>query len=135
MSQHPFALAALLADLLMALHLGVVLFVVGGQLAIVAGAWRGWHWVRARGWRSLHLVTVAFVALNAWLGELCPLTIWEQALRRSAGQDGYGGSFIAYWLSRLLYWELPWWVFVLAYTLFAGLVVGSWFWVRPHGKA
>jgi Protein of Unknown function (DUF2784) len=56
--------------------------------------------------------------------------VWEQDLRRLAGQGAYGESFIEHWLSRLLYWDLPGWVFVAAYTGFAGLVAGAWWWVR-----
>ena len=58
------------------------------------------------------------------------LTVWEQELRQLAGQGAYGESFIEHWLSRLLYWDLPGWVFVAAYTGFAGLVAGAWWWVR-----
>jgi hypothetical protein len=76
-----------------------------------------------------------FIAVQAWLGRLCPLTVWEQDLRRHAGQNGYTERFIEHWLSQLLYWDLPWWVFVAAYTAFAGLVAGAWWWVRPMKKA
>jgi hypothetical protein len=75
---------------------------------------------------------MGFIAAQAWLGRLCPLTVWEQDLRRLAGQDAYGESFIEHWLSRLLYWDLPWWVFVAAYTGFAGLVVRAWWRVRSR---
>ncbi len=47
-------------------------------------------------------------------------------LRRIAGQGSYGVSFIEHWLSRLLYWEAPWWVFVAGYTGFAAAVGVAW---------
>ena len=50
---------------------------------------------------------------------------------RLAGQGSYTESFIGHWLARLLYWDLPWWVFVAAYTGFALLVALAWWWVRP----
>lgn len=56
--------------------------------------------------------------------------MWEQDLRRAAGQGAHTESFIGHWLSRLLYWDLPWWAFVAAYTGFAVLVAGAWWWVR-----
>ncbi len=124
-------MAALLADALLALHVGIVLFVVGLLPLVLAGGWRGWHWVRHRGLRLTHLGLIVFIAAQAWLGQLCPLTVWEQDLRRAAGQGGYTESFIEHWLSRLLYWDLPWWVFIAAYTGFAGLVGLAWWWVRP----
>jgi hypothetical protein len=125
------ATATLLADALLALHMGIVLFVVGLlPLVLLGGAW-GWRWVRRRSLRLAHLGLMLFIAVQAWLGRLCPLTMWEQDLRRHAGQSGYTESFIEHWLSQLLYWDLPWWVFVAAYTAFAGLVAGAWWWVRP----
>ena len=123
--------AALLADALLALHVGVVLFVVGLLPLVLVSSLRGWRWVRHRGLRLTHLGLMLFIAAQAWLGRLCPLTVWEQDLRRAAGQGAYSESFIEHWLSRVLYWDLPWWAFVAAYTGFAGLVAGAWWWVRP----
>lgn len=125
------ATAALLADALLALHMGIVVFVVGLLPLVLLGGARGWRWVRRRSLRLAHLGLMLFIAVQAWLGRLCPLTVWEQDLRRHAGQSGYTESFIEHWLSQPLYWDLPWWVFVAAYTAFAGLVVGAWGWVRP----
>lgn len=120
-----------LADALLALHVGVVLFVVGLLPLVLAGGALGWRWVRHRGLRLTHLGLIVFIAAQAWLGQLCPLTVWEQDLRRIAGQGAYTQSFIEHWLSRVLYWEAPWWVFVAAYTAFAALVALAWRWVRP----
>jgi hypothetical protein len=121
-----------LADALLALHVGIVAFVVLGTLLVVIGGWRGWSWVRNRPFRIVHLGLMVFVALQAWLGRLCPLTVWEQALRNRAGQATYGESFMQHWLSRLIFFDAPWWVFVAAYTVFAALVVGCWWWLRPR---
>lgn len=120
-----------LADALLALHVGVVLFVVGLLPLVLAGGVLGWRWVRHRGLRLTHLGLIVFIAAQAWLGQLCPLTVWEQDLRHIAGEGVYTQSFIEHWLSRLLYWEAPWWVFVAAYTAFAALVALAWWWVRP----
>jgi hypothetical protein len=130
----PPTLAALLADALLSLHMGVVLFVVGLLPLVLLGGARGWRWVRHTGLRFTHLGLMVFIAAQAWLGQLCPLTVWEQDLRHLAGQARYSGSFIEHWLSRLLYWEAPWWVFVAAYTGFALLVALVW-WKVPPGKA
>ena len=77
--------AAALADLILFLHAGVIVFVVGGLILIAIGGARGWRWMRGLTFRLVHLATVVFIALQAWLGELCPLTVWEQWLRRRAG--------------------------------------------------
>lgn len=133
MSVLPPVAAAWLADAVLALHVAVVAFVVLGMLAIAVGA-RRWRWVRRRRWRAVHVALMAFIALQAWLGALCPLTIWEQALRRRAGQSVHEESFIAHWLGRLLYVEAPWWAFVAAYTAFAALVAWAWWRVPPERR-
>lgn len=125
------AQAGWLADAILVLHVGVVAFVLLGALAIALGAWRGWRWVRGFRWRLAHVLLMGFIAAQAWLGALCPLTVWEQALRGHAGQAAYGGSFIEHWLSRLIFFEAPWWTFVAAYSVFAALIVLAWFRVPP----
>jgi len=126
------ASAATLADAILLLHVGIVAFVVLGTMLILIGGWRGWRWVRGFKWRLVHLLLIAFVVVQTWLGALCPLTVWEQALRRRAGQVVYGESFIEHWLSRLIFFEAPWWVFVIAYTAFAALVLVAWIKVPPR---
>jgi hypothetical protein len=126
---------ALLADALLLLHVGVVLFVVGGQLLVLVGGPLGWGWVRRRSFRFTHLALMGFIVLQTWLGQLCPLTVWEQNLRRAAGQQAYGESFIEYWLSRLIFFEAPWWVFVAAYTGFFALVLASWWRWPPRSRS
>ena len=122
----------LAADLILVLHTGIVVFIVGGLVLIIVGGFRDWSWVRNPVFRVAHLVAIGVVVLQAWLGRLCPLTTWEMALRARAGDANYAGSFIAHWLQSLLYYEAPLIVFALAYTVFGALVVGAWFWVRPR---
>ena len=121
---------AALADAVLALHVAVVLFVVGGLVLVVAGNLRGWPWVNRLWFRLLHLGAIGYVAAQAWLGVTCPLTTLEAWLRREAGQPAYSTSFIGHWLQRLLYYSAPDWVFTLAYTLF-GLVVAAVWWRWP----
>jgi polyferredoxin len=135
---HPFHMSgfsplssALLADLMLVLHVGIVSFVVGGQLLFVLGGILAWAWVRERWIRLAHLVLIAFVVVQSWLGAVCPLTIWEQALRQQSGQAGYAESFIEHWLSRLIFFRAPAWVFVMAYSLFGALVLLTWWWLPP----
>lgn len=125
-------LAGRLADAVLIVHVGVVAFVVLGALAIALGGWRKWPWVKGFRWRVTHVALMVVIALQAWLGALCPLTVWEQALRRQAGETAYRESFIEHWLSRLIFFEAPWWMFVAAYTAFAAFVVALWFAVPPR---
>ncbi|MCP4299138.1 MAG: DUF2784 domain-containing protein, partial [Gammaproteobacteria bacterium] len=68
----------------------------------------------------------------SWLGVICPLTTWEMVLRERAGAATYSGTFISHWLETILYYQAPAWVFTVCYTVFAAVVVASWFWVRPR---
>ncbi|MCE5232849.1 MAG: DUF2784 domain-containing protein [Mizugakiibacter sp.] len=130
----PAAAAARLADALVLAHAGVVAFVVAGEAAFLLGGGRGWRWVRNLPLRLAHLALTGFVAAQTWLGELCPLTLWEQALRQRAGEATYRGSFVGYWLDRLLYIDAPWWAFVVAYTAFLALVALTWRRVPPRRR-
>ena len=124
----------LAADGLLVLHVLFVAFLVLGLLAIYAGRWLGWRWVRNYRFRLLHLAGIGFVVLQSWAGAICPLTTWEMQLRTMAGQSSYQGSFIQYWLQQLLYYDAPAWVFILAYSVFGGLVLASWFIVKPRKR-
>lgn len=126
------ALASGLADLVLVLHVAVVLFVVLGQLVILIGGWRRWAWVRHFSLRIAHLILMLVIVLQAWLGRLCPLTVWEQTLRRHGGQASYGVSFVEHWLSRWIFFDAPWWVFVAVYSVFAVLVAATWVWLPPR---
>ena len=123
---------ALLADAVLALHLGVVVFVVGGLVAIVVGHRRGWRWTADLRFRLAHLAAIGFVVAEAWLGLTCPLTTLEMALRARAGGARYAGGFVEHWLQRLLYFDAPPWVFVLGYSLFGLLVALAWWRCPPR---
>lgn len=124
----------LLADAVLTLHVALVFFVVGGLVVIVIGNMRKWPWVNALWFRLAHLVTIAFVAAEAWLGIACPLTTLEMWLRSKAKVVTYEGSFIEHWLQALLFWQGPPWVFTLAYTAFALVVVAVWWLYPPRAR-
>ena len=128
------AIYLLLADVLALLHGLIVLFVVGGQALILAGWWRDWTWTRVRWFRWGHLALIGFVVVQTWLGQLCPLTIWEHRLRQLAGEEGYTGSFVAHWLHKILYWQAPHWVFVAVYSVFGAAVVISFLYYPPRRR-
>lgn len=122
----------LLADAVLLLHFHVVVFVIGGLLLVMAGRVIGWRWVSNRWFRCLHLLAIAYVALQAWLDVVCPLTKLEMALRARAGAAVYEGSFVGHWLQSALYYEAPAWVFTVCYTFFALLVAFVWWWAPPR---
>ena len=119
-------MAHLLADLVLVVHFAFVAFVVGGLAAIWIGAAAGWGWVRNFRFRVAHLAAICFVAAEALLGVMCPLTVWEDALR---GRESEAG-FLARWIHGVMFYQLPEWVFTAAYVLFA-VVIALTFWFVP----
>ena len=117
-----------LADLILVVHFCFVLFVVCGLLLIWLGVVRGWRWVRNFWFRSAHLAAILFVAGESVAGMVCPLTVWEDALRGR----GHESSFIQRWVSRLLYYDFPEWLFIAAYLLFALVVVITFIRIKPE---
>jgi len=126
--------ALLLADTLLGLHLAIVIFNLVMPPAIGLGAWFGWGWVRVRWLRLLHLGSMAVVALQAALGDLCFLTVWEADLRRHAGDAAHAGSFIQGLLSDLLYVEAPLSVLIPIYLGWAALSLALWWLVPPRRR-
>jgi len=120
----------LLADVILVVHFVFVAFVVGGLGAIWLGAALGWCWARNFWFRIAHLAAILFVAAEALLGVMCPLTVWEDALRGRGSDLG----FVARWIRAVMFYELPLWIFTAAYVGFA-LVVALTFWLIPPIRA
>lgn len=121
----------MIADLLVVVHFAIVLYIVGGLVAVWAGAALGWRWVRNRWFRYLHLAAIAYVAAEALLGIACPLTVWEDVLRGGARPD----SFVGHWVRRLLYYDAPEWVFTSAYVAWTFATLATLRLVPPRRKA
>jgi hypothetical protein len=117
----------MLAEVILYVHLAVVLFIIGGLPLIYLGAVRGWTLVRQWPWRAAHLAATVVVAGESLLGVACPLTVWEDALRGHRPATG----FIERWVDRILFYNLPAWVFMVAYTVFALAVAVAWVRVPP----
>ncbi|TFZ02235.1 DUF2784 domain-containing protein [Ramlibacter henchirensis] len=128
----PSSSLRLLADLVLLLHLGIVLFVVGGLVLIVAGNALRWSWVNAPAFRFAHLAAIVYVVAQQWLGAVCPLTTLENWLRTQAGESGYAGGFVEHWVQWLLFYDAPGWVFTLVYTAFGLAVAAVWIAFPPR---
>lgn len=81
------------ADALVVIHLVFILFVMLGGLLLLR--WPSLIW--------LHVPAVAWGVIVECLHLGCPLTPWENQLRRMAGQAGYEGGFIEHYLIPLIY--------------------------------
>ena len=124
---------SLLADFVLILHASFIAFVVFGLILIVMGLLRQWRWVRSFWFRLSHLLAIGIVVIQSWMGIICPLTIWEHELRMMADKISYSGSFVAYWLRKIVFYQAEPWVFSMGYTIFAGLILATWIWGRPQG--
>ena len=82
-----------LADLVLTLHLGFVLFVVFGGLLVMR--WPRLVWI--------HIPAAVWGAAIEYTGWICPLTPLENWLRARGGEAGYAGGFIEHYLLPTLY--------------------------------
>ncbi len=82
-----------LADALLVVHFGFVLFVVAGGLLVLRWPVLAWAHVPAALWG----------AAIEFAGFICPLTPLENAWRRAAGGQGYQGGFIEHYVTAALY--------------------------------
>ncbi|MAX93557.1 MAG: hypothetical protein CMK99_22955 [Pseudomonas sp.] len=117
------------ADAVLLLHLAFIIFVLLGGLLV---AWK-------RGFLLLHLPAIAWGLFVELSGRPCPLTHWENLLRRLAGSAGYEAGFIEHYLLPLIY---PAWLSVPVQYLLAAIVVvvnaliyGGLVWRRRHRSA
>ena len=83
----------LLADAVVLLHLGFVVFVVCGGLLVL---WRRWM-------AFVHLPAAVWGVYIEFSGRICPLTPLENHLRALAGDVAYSGAFVERYLMPVLY--------------------------------
>ena len=128
-------MSSLIADVILIVHLAFIVFVLGGEVCVLVGYFRDWPWVRNFTFRVCHLLAIGIVVALAWANQVCPLTVWENTLRETAGEETYRETFIQHWVGELVYYDAPQWIFTAAYMAFGALVVLSWYWVRPTRNA
>ena len=81
------------ADSVLVLHFAFVLFVALGGLLVFRWQWIAW----------VHLPIAIYGAAIEFVGFICPLTPFENWLRRSSGEAGYAGDFIGHYITAVLY--------------------------------
>lgn len=82
-----------LADAVLLVHFGFILFVVFGALLVA----------RRRRWLPVHLAAAGWGFVVEVAGADCPLTWAELFFRRLAGEAGYRGGFVDHYLVPLIY--------------------------------
>lgn len=122
---------ALLAGAVLAVHVVVIVFNVVGLVAVPVGAWLGWRWVRVRWWRALHLAALAAVAGQALMGRVCFLTVWQASL---LGPGASRAPLVMRWVNRVIYWNVPIWVFAALYAAVFLYAVALWWLVPPRPR-
>jgi hypothetical protein len=94
----------LVANLMLAIHLAWLAFVIFGAL-----------WTRGRPlWSALHILALVWgivVELGPWP---CPLTLAESYFEARAGFSAYQGSFLLRYLDAIVYPNLPFWLVTAA---------------------
>ena len=86
---------ALLAALVVVLHVAFVAVASLGSLAVLR--WPRFAWVQ--------VPSAAWAAYVEFSGRICPLTPLENSLRRAAGLELYAGDFVARYVFPVLYPE------------------------------
>ncbi len=84
----------LTADLIVLIHFAFILFVMFGGFLVMK--WRAFIW--------LHLPAAVWGVLIEFFGWICPLTTWENQLRRH-NESEYSTGFIEHYIIPLIYPE------------------------------
>ena len=123
------------ADIVVLVHFLWVVFMVGGGLLTVWAVFTAWlgrgrkaeSARRFFGWRvfrTAHVCGILYAGVLAAMGKYCPLSHMENYLRTRAG-DGvtYPGSFIVYYVEKIVYPHVEPMMIVIPTLLLAVFVI------------
>ena len=85
------------ADIVVAIHFAWILFLIGGAFIGRRVRWVMWT----------HLAALGYSVLLQAFSWICPLTYLEIWLWNRTPAGSYSGSFIAHYLEKLVYMEIP----------------------------
>lgn len=106
-----------MATFILAIHFLIIVFILAGFPLVLR--------LNHRMLRFIHSGTLVFITLLMMFGLPCPLTILEETLTSSS----YDGSFLAYWLHKIIYLEGIDASFILPLAVcFTVLVFSSYIW-------
>lgn len=120
---------ALLADAVLVLHLGFILFATLGAALLL-------RWPRLI---ALHLPALGWGIWIELSGGICPLTPLENSFRARAGEQGYRGSFIEHYLVPVIYPDgltrETQWILAAILIIVNAALYGLWLQRRRNGAA
>ncbi len=112
-----------MADLILVIHFLYALFIIFGFAYIWTGYFAGFGSIHNPVFRYAHMAAMGIVVLESLFGIICPLTWIENQLRMNSGNSVYEEGFIPYWIHRLLFYDLPPWIFTIIYAAFFVLMI------------
>ena len=104
---------SLISDVVLVFHFIIIIVIISGFILVPIGYKLKWLWLSNLKLRSFHLGLICFVTIEATIGMTCPLTIIENLFNESQ----YSQSFIKFWISKIIYWDLPTLFFIILYSL------------------
>ena len=113
---------SLIADIVLVIHSCVVIFMISGFVLIPIGYKFHWGWIANTQLRIFHTGMMVFITLETLLGITCPLTSIENSLRGIYQSK----SFIEYWITQIIYWDVPAHFFIILYCMFLGWTFLMW---------
>jgi Protein of Unknown function (DUF2784) len=120
----------LFADLVVAIHIAYVAYIIVGLALILVGLKRRWNWVRNPWFRLTHFAAILIVVLELIFKTTCPLTVLELKFRSLAGQPVTESTFV----ERLMYYILSGWLpgsFTNSIYIVVALVIAATFVLAP----
>lgn len=139
-----------LANVILIIHVGYILVVVGGLFVILLGGLLRWEWVRNFWFRVIHFVMMGIVVVETAFGWTCPLTTWEVDLRQASGialeipvevangqvtkvkYEPRHQDFVGRCCHKVLFLDLPEWAFTTLYYTLGAVILAGLFFVPPR---
>ena len=102
-----------IAALILILHFGIIIFITSLFFLVPIGYKYNWQFVKNKKLRIIHLGLITFISLETVLGLACPLTYLENFFLEKNTYE----FFLSYWISQIIYWNLPSSFFIILYLI------------------
>ena len=102
-----------IADFILITHFVVIIFITSLFIMIPIGYKFNWLFLKNKSLRTFHLGLMILVTLETIFGIACPLTYLENFFLQKVQDE----LFLTYWLSKVIYWDLPSSFFTISYLI------------------